>query len=271
MELSVVGMGGILLTEMEQAEADRIVADSVERGVSYFDVAPSYGDAEQKLGSALRPYLDKVFLACKTTERTAKGAQEELEQSLRRLRTDHVDLYQFHAVSTMDDVERILAPGGAAETFLKARMQGKARFLGLTAHAEEPAIAFMDRFECDSVLFPVNFVCFAQANFGPRVLAHARKKGVRRLALKALAYTHYPEGGRKKYPQCWYLPVTDRELARQALRFSLSEGVTAAVLPGDEGIYAMALELAVDLPPLTEDERRQLLAATEGLKPIFPQ
>jgi predicted aldo/keto reductase-like oxidoreductase len=241
----------------------------VERGVNYFDVAPSYGDAELKLGPALEPFRKNVFLACKTGRRDATGAQQELEQSLSRLRTDHLDLYQFHGVSSMEDVEKILADGGAGEVFLKAREEGKVRFLGFSAHAEEPAIALMDRFPCDSVLFPVNYVCYAQGNFGPRIMQHAKGKGVARLALKALAHGQWREGEPRTHPKCWYRPVSDRALARQALRFTLSEDITAAIPPGDQELYQMALGLASDLPPLSAAERQELLAGTEGVEPLF--
>src|SRR5512136_924387 len=120
-KLSVIGFGGIVVCGLPQKEADRIVAEAFDRGVNYFDVAPSYfdGEAETKLGPALEPFRKRSFLACKTLERDAAGARTELERSLRRLRTDHFDLYQFHAVESLDDVEKIVAPGGAGETFLK--------------------------------------------------------------------------------------------------------------------------------------------------------
>ena len=89
----------------------------------------------------------------------------------------------------MDEVERILGPGGAAETFLKARDEGKVRYLGCSAHSEEAALAMLDRFKLDSILFPINFVTMTQANFGPRVITKAKEKGAARLALKALALT----------------------------------------------------------------------------------
>jgi aryl-alcohol dehydrogenase-like predicted oxidoreductase len=272
--LSVIGFGGIVVVGMEQSEANNTVAESFERGVNYFDVAPTYGggEAEQKLGIALKPYREKVFLACKTTRRDAKGAAEELEQSLKRLHTDHFDLYQFHAVSSMEDVEKILGPGGAAELFLKARKEGKTRYLGFSAHSAEAAIAFMDRFQCDSVLFPVNFTCYSQGNFGPQILKKAKEKGVARLALKALAYSRWPEGTNRKqtdHPKCWYKPVDDPALARKALAFTLSEDITAAIPPGDQEIYAMALNLAGDLAPMTARERKELLDSARGLAPIF--
>ena len=192
-KLSVIAFGGIVVVGMEQKDADREVAASVDRGINYFDVAPSYGkgEAEEKLGPALKPYRKNVFLACKTQMRDAAGARAELEHSLKRLHTDHFDLYQFHAVSSMDDVGKILAPGGAAETFVKARQEGKVRFLGLSAHSAEAAIALMDRMKLDSILFPVNYVLFSQGNFGPQILAKAKEKGMARMALKGLAYTSW--------------------------------------------------------------------------------
>jgi aryl-alcohol dehydrogenase-like predicted oxidoreductase len=273
-ELSIIGFGGIVIVGLEQSEADRMVAASFDRGVNYFDVAPSYwdGEAEIKLGNALTPYRDKVFLACKTTQRDAQGARRELEQSLKRLRTGHFDLYQFHGVATLKDVEQILGPGGAAETFLKAREQGKARYLGCSAHSVEAALAMLNRFKLDSILFPINFVCFAQGKFGPQVIRNAKDKGVARLALKALAYTPWPKGTNRKtgpYPKCWYQPVDDRKLALEALRFTLSEDITAAIPPGDEKMYQMALELAAQFKPLTPKERKQLLASTAGVEPLF--
>jgi aryl-alcohol dehydrogenase-like predicted oxidoreductase len=250
------------------------VAESYDRGINYYDVAPTYwdGEAEIKLGIALKPYRKKVFLACKTVKRDAAGAAQELERSLQRLHTDYFDLYQFHGLTSMKDVDQILGPGGAAETFTKARKDGKARYLGFSAHHAEAALALMERFPCDSVLFPINYVCYQEGGFGPQVVAKAKEKGVARLALKALAHHPWPEGMKReqsKYPKCWYQPIDDREHARKALRFTLSEDVTAAIPPGDEGIYAMALDLAAGFQPLTSAEREELLASAKGTAPLF--
>ena len=101
-----------MVSGVEQDHANRIVAEAVEKGVNYFDVAPSYGDAEIKLGPALEPYRKDVFLACKTTQRTKEGAAAELKESLKRLRTDHLDLYQLHALSDVQkDVDAAFGPG----------------------------------------------------------------------------------------------------------------------------------------------------------------
>ena len=271
--LSILGLGGMLLVDMEQSTVDKIVSEALQRGINYFDVAPFYGDgeAERKMGRALESFRNKVFLACKTMERSAKGAQAELEQSLRRLRTDHFDLYQFHTVTDLDEVDEIFAPGGAMETFLRAREQGKIRYLGFSAHSVAAALAMLDRFQFDSILFPVNFICYARGNFGPQVMAKAKEMGVARLAIKAMAHGPWRTSDVREYPNCWYRPITDKDLAKQALRFTLSEGVTAAMPPGDERLFRMALELAHDLPPLTESEREALLAGTKGLRPLMKE
>jgi predicted aldo/keto reductase-like oxidoreductase len=275
-ELSIIAFGGIVACKMPQEQATRRVAEAYDRGVNYFDCAPSYfdGEAEIKLGTALQPYRAKVFLAEKTTRRDAKGAQAELEQTLKRFHTDHVDLYQFHAVSSMGDVEKILAPGGAAETFFKAKKEGKTRFAGFSAHDAEAAIKLMDSLELDSVLFPVNFAAWEKGGFGPQILAKAKSKGMARMALKALALGRYAPStpaSQHKYEKCWYMPIEDRELARLALRFTLNQEITAAVPPGDEHFFDLAMEFASQpLPKLNAKELAGLRERANSLIPIFP-
>ena len=274
-DLSIIALGGIVVCGLSQEEASRRVAGAFDRGVNYFDCAPSYfnGEAETKLGEALRPYRSKVFLAEKTMHRDAKGAREELERSLQRFHTDHVDLYQFHAVSSMDDVDKILAAGGAAETFFAARKEGKVRYVGFSAHNAPAALRLMDALELDSVLFPVNVNAWENGGFGPQILAKAKAKGMARMALKALAFGKWPAGMKesdRKYPKCWYEPIADREMARLALRFSLNQEVTAAVPPGDERIFDMALELAsAPLPELSAAELTGLKTKIATLEPVF--
>jgi aryl-alcohol dehydrogenase-like predicted oxidoreductase len=274
-DLSIIALGGIVVCGLSQEEASRRVAVAYDRGVNYFDCAPSYfnGEAEMKLGEALRPYRSKVFLAEKTMHRDAKGAREELERSLQRFHTDHVDLYQFHAVSSMDDVDKILAAGGAAETFFAAKKEGKVRHVGFSAHNAPAALRLMDALELDSVLFPVNVNAWENGGFGPQILAKAKAKGMARMALKALAFGKWPAGMKesdRKYPKCWYEPIDDREMARLALRFTLNQEVTAAVPPGDERIFDLALELASGpLPELSAAELAGLKTKIASLEPVF--
>ena len=271
-ELSIIGFGGIVVVGLDQPDANRTVSESIDAGVNYFDVAPSYGDgeAEEKLGKGLKPYRNNIFLACKTTERDAGGSEKELNISLKRVGVDHFDLYQLHAVTELKEVEQIFAPKGAIETFVKAQKEGKIRFIGFSAHSEEAALSLLDHFKFDSVLFPINFVCYGQGNFGPRVVEKAKKSGASRLALKTLAYTPIADNVEKKYPKCWYRPVDEESLAEKALRFTLSQEITAAIPPGDERLYKMALTLAKRFKPMSENEITALLQQTQNIEPLFP-
>ena len=267
--LSIVGMGGVVVDHMEATEAVRIVGKAIDRGVNYFDVAPAYGDAEERLGPALAPYRDGVFLACKTGMRDRAGAETELQRSLRRLRTNHFDLYQLHGMTTDEDLERATGPDGALEALVRARRDGLVRYLGFSAHSAEVALELMDRFDFDSVLFPLNWVLYLEAGFGPQVVEKAAKKGMAVLALKAMAMQLIPEGGERVRSKCWYEPAEDPELAALALRFTLSQPATAAIPPGDPGLFELALDIAGDFIPITDDEVEILKARAQGKQPIF--
>ncbi|MEM2936841.1 MAG: aldo/keto reductase, partial [Candidatus Bathyarchaeia archaeon] len=253
-ELSVVGFGGIIVMNEDPSSASRIVAQAVDRGINYFDVAPTYGNAEEVLGLALEPYRESIFLACKTAKRAKEEAAAELHQSLQRLRTDYFDLYQLHAVKTLEEVDKIMGEGGAIEAFVEAREQGLVRYLGFSAHSEEAALALLDRFKFDSVLFPINWVCWHQGNFGPRVLEEAKEKGVAILALKALAKRRWREGEERKWSKCWYAPVDTPEEASLALRFTLSLPITAAVSPSHAELLWWACDAAEQFKPLSKGE-----------------
>src|SRR5450631_4865464 len=187
--LSIIGMGGIVVMNADPSQATNIVAEAVDRGINYFDVAPSYGNAQERLGPALAPYRKKSFLACKTDARDREGATKELENSLKLLKTDHVDLYQFHALTKMTDLDKVLGPGGAMETMEAAKKEGKIRYIGFSVHSVETALAALDRYNFDTVLFPVNWVLFSQANFCPQILKRAQEKNMGILALKGMAKT----------------------------------------------------------------------------------
>lgn len=269
--LSAVGFGGIVVDKMEHREAERWVDEALAAGINYFDVAPSYGDAETRLGPALYGKRDEIFLACKTTERSRDGARRELEQSLENLRTDRFDLYQAHAMNTIDDVKTFFGPNGAGETFFRAREEGKTRYLGFSAHTEEAALAMMEQFDFDTILFPTNYVNWFTGGFGPRVLERARNEGMGMLALKAMARQKWPEGADKsRYPKCWYEPEDDERFAHLALRFAWTQGVTACVPPGAPELWRMAVRLANQgTEPLTDDEMDELRARAIGKAPIF--
>jgi aryl-alcohol dehydrogenase-like predicted oxidoreductase len=271
-ELSIVGFGGIVVSGAEPAHANRVVAESVERGVNYFDVAPSYGDAEVKLGPALAPYRKSVFLACKTTERGRAAAEKEFNGSLERLKTDYFDLYQLHAITDVaKDVDAAFAADGVMRFLIEAKKAGRVRHLGFSAHSVAAAEEAMERYEFDSILFPVNFAMWHQGHFGPQVLEKAKAKGLSILALKAMARQKWPDNdpAKKRYSKCWYQPLTDEREALMGMAFALDQGITALLPPGEESLYRMALDLAMKVEPLSAEQHREAATLAKGLKPLF--
>lgn len=267
--LSIAGFAGIVVSGVSAKQAADDVAWSIDHGVNYFDVAPAYGNAQEMLGPALEPYRNDVFLACKTKHRDAKTAREDLENSLRLLRTDRFDLYQLHSMTTPDDLEQATGPGGVLEMVDRARGEGLVRHIGFSAHSSEVAVELMDRFHFDSVLFPVNWVNYFESGFGPEIMKKAQAEGTARLALKGMASHKLDDPAHRVREKCWYHPLEDSGMAEMALRFTLSQPITAAIPPGDPELYRRAVEICERFVPVNEDETEALREKAHGLPPIF--
>lgn len=308
--LPVLGFPSVALARLsdpsQQNLANKAVRHAViDLGISYFDVAPEYGDgvAQERLGPALKPYRDGIFLAAKTMYRGAAGSKADLENTLRALKTDHLDLYQFHSISTERDVEEILAEGGAMETFQKAKKEGKIKAIGFSAHSEPMAVKMIESGLVDTCMFPVNFVAYHYGGIGKKVLDAAIKNGVGVIALKAGAkgrltnetgnpiqtpaagslhhipewkrqeMVHFPVFTSKKHPTCWYEPEDDPDELNLLIMWSLNQpGVTAVLPPGDlsllDGISAM-LRGKSEVPPFDDANMQYMLERYKDIVPIF--
>jgi predicted aldo/keto reductase-like oxidoreductase len=198
-------------------------------------------------------------------------SRADLEQSLKLLKTDHLDLYQFHALTKMADLDKVLGPGGAIETMEAARKEGKIRYIGFSVHSAETALAAMDRYNFDTILFPLNWVLFSQANFGPQILKRAQEKKMGILALKSMAKTVWPAEQKHNHPEpkCWYQPAAFPDEASLGLRWTLGHPITAAIPPGDERYFRLAMDVAQNYKPLSAAEEQALLAGAHGAEPIF--
>ena len=267
--ISVIGFGGIMLNDNPQDLAFEIVAKAREMGVNYFDVAPGYGTAEERLGPALKPQRNACFLACKTQERSREGAEMTLHRSLKRLETDRFDLFQLHALSSVEDVEKVFASGGAMETIEKAKRDGKIRFVGFSAHSVDAALLAIQKYDFDTVMFPLNFASWHAGDFGPQIYAKAVEKNMGILALKAMALTGLAKGEPKYYKNMWYKPVEDEKLMKMALEFTLSKKVTAAIPPGKAELFLKAIEFMKDFRPCGAEETSALLHLAADTKPLF--
>jgi len=274
-ELSILGFGGMVVKDVTRKEAAGFVAEAVDRGINYFDVAPFYGNAQERLGPALKPYRQKCFLACKTLERDAAGSAKELKQSLKLLQTDHFDLYQLHALTDVEEVEQAFGPGRAMETFLQARKDGKIRYIGFSAHSEQAAHAALDRFDFDSILFPLSFPSWIKGNFGPSVYRRAKEAGMGVLALKAMAHQSWSEDiqeSQRRWNKAWYEPFDQLDEAALGLRFTLHLPVSAWIPPGHWELFKMALDLAQAgaLVPLNDHEQKIIKEIAQKSDPLFP-
>ena len=271
--VSKIGFGGIVAMNAEPGALAKVVADTVEFGINYFDVAPSYGDAEIKLGSALKPFRKDVHLACKTELRDAAGAKSSLRQSLKNLQTDYFDLYQLHGLTDIEkDVRAVFAKGGAMEVVIEAKKNGIVRNVGFSAHCPQAALEAMKEYDFDTVMFPVNFCLHFRKNFEVPVLCEAKKRQMGIIALKAIAKQKWlPENKQKRreHPKSWYEPIDDPSLARAALSWTLNQGVNVALSPGDESLLRLCMKVLPECKKPDSVELEKLAAIAKNCLPIF--
>ncbi|MFZ7102519.1 MAG: aldo/keto reductase [Peptococcaceae bacterium] len=179
--ISEVGFGCIPIIRLSANDAADVLKYAFDRGINFFDTANAYHDSEEKIGQALREYRTKIVLATKTGRRDAAGALEHLENSLRMLQTDYLDLYQFHQVSKKEDWEAITAPGGAMETVLRAKKQGKIRHIGITSHSYTMALQLIKTGLFATIMFPFSFI---EDSAVGEMLTLTREQGMGFLAMK---------------------------------------------------------------------------------------
>lgn len=255
-EISAVSYGGIVSAgnfdgahcpEVDQKGSDRYVAWAIERGVNYFDAAPSYGDTQLQLGNSLRPYRNRVHLSCKTLERDRKGAEKELKESLKLLHTDYFDVYQLHCISSARDVEQAFAPGGVMELMRELKEKGIARNIGFSAHDEDAALLMIQQYDFDSVLFPFNWFMNMEHGMGNRLLKLARERNMGVLCMKSLIECSWDSVSQRyasKFPKSWCKPidVEDTDFGVAAMKYALSLGVDTLIPPGNFASFSFAVE-----------------------------
>ena len=271
-KLSVVCFPGLSLTHCDQEKGTAAMRDAFERGVNYFDVAPNYGngDAEIKMGVGLQGVdRSKYFLACKTHKRDKAGAQMELDRSLTRLKTDHFDLYQLHHLVKPKEVQDVFGSDGAMEVILKAREQGKIKYIGFSAHTTKAALEAMKSFKFDSVMFPINFVEYYNRGFGKEVLDLAHEQGAGVLAIKPLSWGAWGKDETKDR-DWWYRSVEEPKTVELAVRFSLSQPGVVSVIPTSfVELLDKAIEAAKVFKPLDDAAVAQLKQMAENRGSIF--
>ena len=265
--------GAAAFWEISQADADKVMEMVIEAGVNHIDVAPSYGQAEERIGPWMPRERERFFLGCKTMERTKQGAWDEMQRSLKKLRTDRFDLYQLHAVTTMDELDACTMKGGALEAAIEARQQGLTSHIGITGHGVDVLRIFIEalsRFEFDSILFPLNFVQMADPTFhkdAEELIALCKEKDVGTMIIKTV--TKGPWGEKKKTSTTWYEPFDKQDEIQKAVDFALSYEVTGLCTAGDTRILPMVLQACENFTPLDEVERDEMIKSGSQYGPLF--
>ncbi|MBU0968981.1 MAG: aldo/keto reductase [Proteobacteria bacterium] len=247
-QVTVVGLGGegVLRTYGRENEARSVIRQAVDQGISYFDSARVYSDSEVYYGSVWKedPALrESIFQTSKSASRSRSEALADLENTLKRLQTGYLDLWQIHDVRTEDDLLAISRPGGALEAFVEAKKSGLVRNIGVTGHHDPHVLTkAVQEWPVDAVLLPVNPVEGLLGGFLTLTLPAARKKGIAVIAMKILGASHYilPKFG-----------ITPEILLRYALSFDVTVAIVGCSTPAE----VQTLAAAGAMPPLSEQER----------------
>ena len=257
--VSILGVGGFHLSKPDDPQlATRIVRTALDHGINFLDNSWDYGEgeSERRMGMALRHgYRDKAFLMTKIDGRTAQGATRQLDQSLQRLQTDHIDLLQFHEVIRMEEPERIFASSGALEAVLRAREQGKLRYIGFTGHKSPDIhthmleVADQHNFRFDTLQMPLNVMDAHYHSFEQIVLPIALQKQMGVLGMKPMGDPFILKSNTVSAPEC--------------LRYAMSLQVSVTITGIDSMlILQQALDAIDNFKPMTPQERGELLART---------
>jgi len=271
-KVSCIGLGGAHIgkPKLSSQEAIRIIRQAVDRGITFLDNSWDYNDgqSELRMGAALRGgYRKKVFLMTKFDGRTKESATRQIDESLRRLGTDHLDLLQFHEVIRFDDPDRFFAEGGASEALLAARKAGKTRYIGFTGHKDPRIHLYMlelarkHNFIFDTVQMPVNVMDAHFRSFSKLVLPEAQKIGLGILGMKSMG--------------SGVILKSSTVSAEDCLRYALSQP-TSVVITGidNQQVLDQAIEMGSNFKELTSAELQTILrksqpAAAQGEFELF--
>ena len=270
---TVAIFGAAAFWEISQEDADKVMEQIIESGINHIDVAPSYGQAEQRVGPWMLHERGRFFLGCKTTERTKQGAWDEMQRSLKLLQTETFDLYQCHAVTSMEELDAVTMKGGALEAFLDARERGLIKHIGITGHGAEAPKIYLEalrRFDFDSVLFPLNFVQMANPEFrkhAEELIATCKAKDVGTMVIKTI--TKGPWGEREHTATTWYEPFDKIDEIQNAVNFALSYEVTGLCTAGDTRILPFVLKACENFAPMNNKEKEETIRLGQQFEPLF--
>jgi len=253
-------------------EADRVLDLLLSYGINHIDTAHSYGDAELRLGPWMKRHRQDFFLATKTEQRTYRGAWDELRQSLERMHTDHIDLWQMHLLVDPDEWDVAMGPGGALEAFVEAREQGLVRYLGVTGHGVTVAqmhLRSLARFDFDSVLLPYNYSMMQNPQYAADFAALTAVCAERHVAIqtiKSLARGSW--GSKPQTRNTWYEPFENEAEIETAVHWVLNRPDIFLNTAGDPDLLPLVLAAASRFTPANQADLDMKLAQLPAA-PLF--
>lgn len=275
-KVSIIAIGGCGPGIAPNAdEGLKAFENALDKGINIVDIAPSYGEAETRLGKLIGRKRDELVITEKTLERTEEGAWRELRQTLSRFEIKSLDVYQFHAVSTLEELEKIFGEKGAMKAFLEAREQGLIKYIGITAHSDmRIVVKALEKFDFDTVLIPVNVgsaIAPAPENDFKPILKMARDRDIGVIAIKAIAKRRWI--GERKY-QTWYEPFEEQEDIDRAVWFALSQDpVSTYSMACDIRLWPKIISAGERFKELTEEEQEVVVNyfRRKDVRPLFPE
>ncbi|MDD3056877.1 MAG: aldo/keto reductase [Sphaerochaeta sp.] len=270
---SRVLFGAAALWDVSQKEADNALGLLLDHGVNHIDTARSYGDAELRVGPWMKTHRSDFFLASKTGARTKAEALEELKQSLTRLKTDHLDLWQLHFLVDSDEWETAMGEGGALEAVTEAKKQGLVRYAGVTGHgidAPKAHLKSLGVYDFDSVLFPYNYPMLQQPSYKKDVQALldlCKQRNVAAQTIKSLARGEW--GTKEKVYTTWYDALGEEKTIQMAVHYVLSHEQLFLNSSGDLSLLGHILKAADRDIQAPDELAMQALVEKEGMKPLF--
>ena len=265
--------GGAALSAVTQAEADSTLDLLFEHGINHIDTAASYGESERRIGPWMKRYRNQFFLATKTEERTRLGARDSLHRSLELLHTDTVDLFQIHNLSTIEEWEIALGPGGALEAFVEAREQGLVRFIGVTGHGVDIARLHklaLERFDFDSVLFPYNYPMMQNPQYVADVIDLMRLCEARNTAVQTIkSITRGGWGDRQQMRNTWYEPLEDQADVDLAVHWVLGDPQVFLNSVADTHLLPKVLKASQGFQSRPSEGEMASMIARLQMEPLF--
>ena len=265
--------GAAAFYEISQAVADKAMEKVIASGINHIDVAPGYGQAEERLAPWIPQIRERFFLGCKTMERQKEEAAVELRRSLEILRVDKFDLFQLHAITSMEELDQVTAPNGALEAVIEARSEGLTDYIGITGHGNNAPAVFLealDRYDFDTVLFPINFVQYTNPDYrqnSEELLRQSREKDVGVMIIKTIA--KLPWGERERTYNTWYEPFDDPQHIQQCVNFALSQDVTGLCTSADVTILPMFLDACERFELMEAAHQEGLIETASDYETIF--